>query len=284
MQAQVVHHESPEFGRLERVERPLDPRLAGVVNRYCGFAHERTGTARRRELAQSQVTVILGFGPRLRVSGPDQKEVELESFVAPLHDTYAITEECDALHGIQVDLSPLGAHMVFGLAMHELSSRLVVPLEDALGGTPELLERLVQMPTWEDRFTIVDEFIAARVSVARRPSREIVGAWHRLAQTDGRVGISELAAELGYSHRRFVTRFREQVGPAPKTVARLLRFNRAVRLLRRDDGRRFAEIAQDCGYYDQAHMNRDFRDLGGTTPTSFLASVLPDGIGIAADG
>jgi AraC-like DNA-binding protein len=42
-----------------------------------------------------------------------------------------------------------------------------------------------------------------------------------------------------------------------------------------------AEIAYECGYYDQAHMNRDFRALGGTTPDSFRSSLLDSG-GVSA--
>ena len=56
--------------------------------------------------------------------------------------------------------------------------------------------------------------------------------------------VGQLARELGCSRRHLIWRFREQIGPAPKTAARLVRFQRAVRLLERDDGRRFAEIAQ----------------------------------------
>ena len=64
--------------------------------------------------------------------------------------------------------------------------------------------------------------------------------------------------------------------------ARVLRFERAVAQLGRDDGARFVEIAQDCGYYDQAHLNRDFREFAGASPTSYLGRLLPDGGGVAA--
>ena len=95
--------------------------------------------------------------------------------------------------------------------------------------------------------------------------------------------VGELARELSCSRRHLIGRFREQVGPAPKTAARLVRFQRTVRLLERRDGDRFAEIAQRCGYYDQAHMNREFRELAGTAPGEFVARLLPDGLGVAAD-
>jgi AraC-like DNA-binding protein len=284
VQPTITRHQSAELGRLEHAERGPAPGLGAIVHRYCGYDHTGTGVARRREVAQDQVTIILGLGPSLRVGGPTAPAREFDSFVAPLHDSFAITEERGGLRGIQVDLSPLGAHLLFGEAMHELSAQLVIALEDVLGErtVSDLLERLAGAASWPARFALLDEFIARRVIEARPATPDVVWAWRRLRDTGGLVPIGELTSELGCSHRHLVNRFHEQLGPAPKTVARLLRFRRAVDQLERDTGRRFAEIAQDCGFYDQAHLNREFRQLAGTTPGEFIARRLPDGLGIAA--
>jgi len=284
VQSRAVHHESTELGRLEQAERPPHPLLAGIVRRYCGYDHDCAGTTRRREVAQDEVTVILSLGPLLRVGGPGHPSERYASFVAALTDTFAITEHEGTLRGIEVNLSPLGAHMLFGVAMHELSSRLVVPLEDVLGaGALGLVERLDAAPDWATRFAILDRFILDRVERARRPSPDVEWAWRRLRATGGLLPVGELARELGCSRRHLIGRFRQQIGPAPKTAARLVRFQRTVRLLERHDGGRFAEIAQRCGYYDQAHMNREFRELAGAAPGEFVARLLPDGLGVAAD-
>ncbi len=269
---------------LEHTERAPHPLLAGIVRRYCGYDHDGVGQTRRREVAQDEVTIILSLGPLLRVGGPDHPEQRYGSFVAALKDTYAITEHDGRLSGIEVNLSPLGAHMLFGVAMHELSSKLVLPLDDVLGvEASELVERLACTPKWSARFAILDRFINERARRARRPSPDVEWAWRRLRATGGLLPVGELARELGCSRRHLIARFREQVGPAPKTAARLVRFQRTVRLLERDDGGRFAEIAQRCGYYDQAHMNREFRELAGAAPGEFVARLLPDRLGVAAD-
>jgi AraC-like DNA-binding protein len=280
----TVRHESAALGRLEQAEGGPHPLLAGIVRRYCGYDHACTGATRRREVAQDEVTIILSLGPLLWVGGPDHPAERYGSFVAALTDTFAITEHEGALRGIEVNLSPLGAHMLFGVAMHELSSQLVLPLDDVLGAeASELVERLESARSWRARFAILDGFIVRRVQQARRPSPDVEWAWRRLRATGGQVPVGELARELGCSRRHLIGRFREQVGPAPKTAARLVRFQRTVRLLERHDGGRFAEIAQRCGYYDQAHMNREFRELAGTAPGEFVARLLPDGLGVAAD-
>jgi AraC-like DNA-binding protein len=265
-------------------ERAPHPLLTGIVRRYCGYDHAGSGVTRRREVAQDEVTLILSLGPLLRIGGPDHPEDWYSSFVAALTNTFAITEHRGQLRGIEVNLSPLGAHMLFGVAMHSLSEKLVQPLEGVLGADAgELIERLAGAPAWDARFAILDRFFLQRFERARRPSPDVEWAWRRLRTTGGLLPVGELARELGCSRRHLIWRFREQVGPPPKTAARLIRFQRTVRLLERNDGGRFAEIAQRCGYYDQAHMNREFRELAGTAPGEFVARLLPDGLGVAAE-
>ena len=67
----------------------------------------------------------------------------------------------------------------------------------------------------------------------------------------------------------------------PKTAARIFRFNRALRLLRELPAGGLAELAFECGYYDQAHLNRDFRAFAGTSPGELARRIGPDGAVLA---
>ena len=119
-------------------------------------------------------------------------------------------------------------------------------------------------------------------STARRGWRpDVAHAWRRLVGSHGGVAIGALARELGWSRRHFGERFRDHVGLAPKPAARVLRFRRVLDLLGQGDAPRLADIALDSGYYDQAHLNRDFRAFTGGSPREYLRRLLPDGGGIA---
>ena len=106
-------------------------------------------------------------------------------------------------------------------------------------------------------------------------------AWWRLVSTHGAASVEALAAEVGWSRRHLFARFREQTGLPPKVFARILRFQRAATLMAAAEGPSLCEIALDCGYYDQAHLNRDFRAFAGRTPTELMAARLPKGSGYA---
>ena len=262
--------------------RAPHPALAGAVHRYVGFVERSPVPLRRREVPQQQVTVIVNFGPPLTVSGPRLPAAARGSFVAPLNESPAVTEFSGVSHGIQIDLAPFAARALFDQPLEQLDA-LVVDLDDALGEDSSLLvERLHDAPSWDARFDLLDALIGRRVEDAAPPAPDAAWAWRRLGQTGGRLAIGTLAVELGCSRRHLSARFRDQVGLPPKAVARIMRFRRVLGLLGRDDGTRLAELALDCGYYDQAHLNRDFRELAGTNPSAYVGSRLPHGLGVGA--
>ncbi len=167
--------------------------------------------------------------------------------------------------------------------MHELANRSV-ELEDVLGAVaPRIAAQLREAPSWEARFAVLESFLAARMAQGPAASTAVAWAFDKLSEKGGLVEIGALAAELGWSRKRLIARFREQLGLPPKTLARILRFHRAIGRLDGADEPRWAEIAHACGYYDQAHFNRDFREFAGTTPGEFLRRRLPDGGGVIGD-
>ncbi|MCV7070741.1 helix-turn-helix domain-containing protein [Mycobacterium rufum] len=99
----------------------------------------------------------------------------------------------------------------------------------------------------------------------------VAGAHHR---ERGRAAIGPLAAELGWSHRRLISRYRDAVGLPPKTVARIVRFERAAERLR--GGAELSAAAAECGYFDQAHLCREVRDLAGVTPAELRVNSVQD--------
>jgi AraC-like DNA-binding protein len=256
------------------VTRAAPVALRGHARSYTGYDEWSAAPLCRREVPSGEVTLILSPDSELRV--PERHT----SFVAGLHDSSSLVEHGGRQQGIEVRLTPFGARALFGLPMHELTNR-VVELDELAGGVGvELVERLWDADGWQRRFGILDAALAAGVAQAPPPSSELMWAFGRMRATDGRTAVGALADELGWSHRRLIARFREQIGMAPKTLARVMRFERVSRLLRETAAPGLAEVAFECGYYDQAHLNRDFKQFAGTTPLDYLASRLPDGGGV----
>jgi AraC-like DNA-binding protein len=274
----VDRHESA-LGRREMAWADPDPRLRAFVRRYAGFLEFTLAPLRRRELPSGDVHCIISFGPPWELPDPDAPDLRSDrhlSFVAGLDDRHAFSEHAGLAYGAEIQFTPLGARAFFGMPTGELTHEVVAL--DAVSGRAgdRLVELLALAPDWTQRFALLDRAIATRVAEAPPPPREVAWAWSRLVATDGAVPVGGLAEDLGWSRKRLIGRFREHVGVAPKLYARLLRFQAAVETLRSARGEvDLAGLALDCGYYDQPHLNRDFRAFAGTTPTAFVAGRLP---------
>ena len=280
----VFRHDS-EHDSWEMVQGMPDPRLRGHVLSYCSYREETTTFVRRRELPGVRVVMIINLGEPIRVQAPGASgwDEQPDGFLAGMHDTYAITETGGSQGGVQVDLTPIGAHLLLGLPMHELSQH-VVTLEEMFGRGGTLLREAVALaPDWAGRFEVVDEFLLTLLDRARSPVPSVTRALGRLHESGGTVPVGVLAAEIGCSRRHLISRFREQVGVTPKLAARIFRFERAVALVDARTEMGWAEIAQACGYYDQAHMIRDFHQFAGCAPSEFARRRLPDGGGVIGD-
>jgi AraC-like DNA-binding protein len=259
---------------VRRGPRPfLRPFLHGSLE---GWSQVDGTAATLREVPFPGVPVIFGLdGPwEIDRSGSH------ECFVAGLHDVPTLVRGEREWSCIELRLTPLGARRLLGLPMHELRNR-TVELDDVLHGAGELADRLRDMPSWTDRFDLLETYLAHRLAAAGPPSPEVEWSWQRLVRTRGLVRIRELERETGWSPRRLIARFKEEIGLAPKAAARVIRFDRAATVLRRGSATSLAALAYECGYADQPHLNREFRELAGTTPAAFGAAVTGSG-GVAA--
>jgi AraC-like DNA-binding protein len=272
----VIRHDS-ELGSWELVLRTPEPRLRALVREYEGYSESGSPASLRQQVPTAQLPVIVNFGSPWEIGATASGAREqYGSFLAGLGERSSYVAAAGSASCLQFNLTPLGAYMLLGLPLSELSNR-VVPLEDVVPPVLRgLSERLEDAQTWEDRFALLETILLARMADARRPSRDVAWAWTMLERTHGNAPIGWICDRLGRSRRHLAARFREQVGLPPKTVARILRFERAVALLGVGEST-LGEVALECGYYDQAHLNRDFREFAGAPPAAFARRIVPDG-------
>lgn len=187
--------------------------------------------------------------------------------------TRALFKQAEGVtRGLVVPLRPGWTDALLGVPAHELSDRVVRvaslwgrvgrELDAALlaaGDPRELFERM--SAAFGARLAFAFESSSARL--ARRAARLL---------ERGEVRVDRVAAQLGVTSRHLRRAFRQHVGLPPKEYARQARLQRALRLATGSNGgpRDWGRIAAEAGYYDQAHLIGDFRDLVGLTPGAFL--------------
>jgi AraC-like DNA-binding protein len=260
-------------GSRESVDGVPGVAVRGRVRAYLGYQQDTPVPARRRESPAAELVVIVSRADGFRAQatpGADGLSA-YSSFVAGLHDRPTWTEHRGRQFGVQIRLDPLAAFSVFGVPMHELGNR-IVELSDLIGTDAERwAEQIGEVEPWPARFDVLDRLLADRMAVGPSPSPEVAWAWRTMRRAGGAVRVTDLAAGVGRSHRYLIALFREQIGTTPKIAARVLRYERAARLLARG-GVSLAQVAAGCGYADQSHLTREFTTFAGMTPGLALRS------------
>lgn len=271
----------------ETASRPPAAPLASLVRGYVGYTEHAAQAVRRLQVPFSGLPLIISFGPSIHVTDPAARDGgrAVTSFLAGLHDRFVVTEYRGAQAGVQVDLTPLGAAVLFRGVAAEAANR-VVDLADVLDtrAAAALEGRLAETNDWAARFDIIDRLLLDRLAAATLPPAGVAAAWRRIAASHGAISVERMAQEIGWSRKHLLVQLRRQFGLGPKTLARVVRFERALTLLASPAAPGRADLAAWCGYADQAHFNRDFRAFAGCTPGDYLASRLPGGLGVAAAG
>jgi AraC-like DNA-binding protein len=280
----TVRHQSA-IGWWELSFADPHPMLSSYVRAYCGWEEEPSSLIWRVEPPGPDIPVIILFAsPVLAPEREDTSNVKpFGSFVAGLWDHHAIVGSRGRMAGVQVNFSPLGARLLLNQPLAAFANRMV-ELDDVWGrDARRLAARLEEATGWERRFAILDAEIAARIARARPLHDVLCWTIDRLMATRGQVRVNALVKGSGWSRRHLIARVRDEFGLTPKTLGRVLRLGRAVEALRLGGEAGLAEVAADCGYYDQAHFTRDFREFTGMTPGTFLKSRLPDAGGVSSD-
>jgi len=269
----VLTHWATDRSVHETAVRAAQGAARTAVRGYVGYEERIACRMVRREVARCGIALILAFGDCLDVyDGIAGSGRPLGAFVVGNQSRPSLTQLGGHQHGVQVELSAGAALALLG-PVGELNNA-AVPIEEVLGRwAAGLVEQLGHAATWEERFTLLDGvFSALDIPDCAGISPEVSWLRCQLAASGGRARVEPLMDETGWSRRLVTERFRRQLGLAPKAYARIVRFQRAVGLLQKvRDGHTLADVAIECGYYDQSHLTRDFAALAGCAPTALMA-------------
>jgi AraC-like DNA-binding protein len=173
------------------------------------------------------------------------------------------------LECLQVRLSPAVAHAVLG-SSPELC-RNVIALNDLWGHDARRIEEQLRAAvSWQDRFAIAEAALAQRYEAGPAVDPEVAYAWSQMVANRGGLRVERLATEVGWSRKRFWSRFGSQVGLSPKRAAQLVRFDHAAHRLAAGD--KVARVAAESGYVDQSHLHREAMAFAGVTPSALAVA------------
>ena len=190
------------------------------------------------------------------------------TLVCGAHSEYFVLDTEEQFAVLGAHFKPGGAFPFFKPPAHFTRNQHVT-LADLWGARAgELRERVLAAPTPGQKVRVLETVLLAQLArpLARHPAVEFA-----LRQLPRARSVAEVVDQLGLSQRRFIELFDEQVGLTPKLYHRVRRFQRVLRLTQHHTEVDWAEVALQCGYFDQAHFNHDFKAFSGFSPTVYLA-------------
>lgn len=259
-------------------EIPPRPPLNGFVE--CFWTLEGDGASRDSALTSSGapperilpdgcVELILNFGDRFSQHHDDRRELQPRHFLVGQMSGPILISPNGAVQLLGIRFHPGGTTPFVRVPMNELTDRVA-----ALGSVSSELERELLsvsecLPSLSQKIAAVEAALSGRLLRGSHdsPSMRLAA---RVVQSAGLISVDQLAGDAGISSRQLERRFLREIGIGPKLLGRILRFQQVFRAVERLDAA-WASIAVECGYYDQAHLIRDFNQFAGQTPSVLLA-------------
>jgi AraC-like DNA-binding protein len=161
------------------------------------------------------------------------------------------------------------AYPFFPFPMNEISDCVVDG--DLIWGNEfvNLREKLLANKNSPTKFQIVEDFLLENF-LPKLILNPCVGyALKEIIHQPDQISLHNLSNKIGYSQKHFIKLFKEQIGVNPKSYLKIMRFQKAINEIEKFNEIDWTSIAQDCGFYDQAHFINDFKVFSGFTPEDY---------------
>ncbi|WP_114560629.1 helix-turn-helix domain-containing protein [Desertihabitans aurantiacus] len=250
---------------------------APPLDRLVDDVYVLTGTPRHRRLnvppmPSAHLFVNLGGPARLwDPASPRPPDVVTDGWFMGLWTRRFEIEHHDPVRLVGVHFKPWGLAPFTGVAPSELRDRWVPA--DAVWGPAvgRMRDRLADAPSTSQVLDRLEEELRRRLDP--EPPRGLALVHHttrRLAGSGGTVPVGRLVADAGVSADHLVNQFRRHVGVTPKRVARIYRFAALILSVDARGPVDWPGLAHTAGFFDQAHLGREFKEFTGHTPTAYL--------------
>ena len=254
------------------VEHPVPVALAPYVLGITGFEEGGIAPIVRRELPVVFYPLIIVLGHGYRQHTIERIDELDRSFAAGITTAPADIGTDGWSVCVQVNLTPVGAWRLLQRDLSVLAEN-IVSLEDLLGPEARDFEdKLTETNDWQVRLHDVVRFLESRILGSPEPDSRVQAALQMVSHQHGNVRIDALAKALNCSRKHLASLFNRHVGATAKTVCRIARLQHTLTMLGQSSGKTLAEIAYNAGFTDQAHMNHDFANMTGNTPSAFWAN------------
>lgn len=166
---------------------------------------------------------------------------------------------------VRVGFHPGGLYRLLGISMAEMLDKSYDATDVFGSELSQLNTELQEAKSFDEIHLVIEKFLLEKLKGIKK-ALPFDMAMLELLRLNGNVTIEQLAPMACLSLRQFERVCRDRIGLPPKLYARLVRFSKAYRIRENCPDISWTSIAYECGYFDQMHMIRDFKEFAGVAP------------------
>ena len=251
------------------VHKPVPP-LSDFVKLFWRMTNPGAPPSRRRVYPDGTMSLVIHLANSTSTFfiNDERFDIKVPLLAGPYSHAFDVDPSLStALIGVV--FQPFAGRAFFPVAAHELHN-LDISLSDLLpSDADELLEAICSASDARSQFRSLERFLMKRLTKIFPVHPKIKYAVGQLSSNGGLRRVRRVQMDTGLSHTRFIQLFREHVGITPKLFCRVQRFCALRERIANGQPVNWADLAADCGYFDQAHLIRDFRQFAGLTPLEY---------------
>lgn len=276
-----ARHDSP-LGRWSIVSRRVHPALRGVATQLWHGAG-RVAYRRDRILPRAQSYLLINLGPPqyMVLRGEPEMRIAFDDiWFSGISEFPIDTEAPNGSVLLGVAFTAAGAATLLRTPQHEIANR-TGSFTDLIGNSArDLRDRLLEIRDPHARLAATEQWLLQACVSGRYIHPLVAWAVQRIEQCGGQLRTAQLARDAGCSRKHLASLFRDRVGLAPKTLARLKRFHGVIDSLGTHASHDWSEVAARFGYFDQSHLAMDFRQFAALSPTEYVRCAQPDALSV----
>ena len=171
---------------------------------------------------------------------------------------------------IGIRFLPGGAYPFFKFPVSKFSDRVVEAgwMKEEL---KELRNTIHNLSDHRQITQIIEKYLWTKFDGSCLTNESVTYVANKIFFSDEEAPISELVRKAGYSHKHFISLFKNQVGTSPKNFQRIVRLQKVIRIAKDKPGLKWTDILYQFPFTDPAHFAHDFKELTGMTPDKYLS-------------
>jgi AraC-like DNA-binding protein len=213
--------------------------------------------------------IIVHYGDRFTEDAAVRRIVQPETIVAGQLTRPLMLRPTGRVGMVAARFRADGLFPILGVPMHELVDRRV-PLDAICSDVPVLQAQIAEAGSDRERVSHLATFLKRKLAERCAVDAVVHHNVHAIIDSGGRISPDQLALHAGLTARQLERRFQVSVGVSPKFLCRIVRFRAIFERLQSQAP--WPAIALRCGFFDQSHLIRDFKQFAGQSPTAFLAA------------